>query len=109
MNNARYTSEIKELVWGTESPSNTEHPNRVLAKLGMAIYPYRISEIVEVDINGRFEYEIWGVKVPAELQAKDKLVQAKDYVIANSENATLVMRKYNPDSITYFFEGEELV
>ena len=109
MDNSRYVSEIKELVWGTEAPSNTTNPNRVLAKLGMAIFPYRISEIIEVDANGRFEYEIWGVKVPSELQSKEKIVQAKDYVLANAENATLVMRKYNPDSITYFFEGEEIV
>jgi len=104
MTTKRYNSEIKSLVFGTEAPSSGR--NYIIEKYGVATFPFRVTEIKEVE-NYRFEYEVWVVKVPSHI-AKDTEL-AKKYAKENGENATLLWRKYNPDTIVYFFEGEELI
>lgn len=105
MNN-RYSSEIKTLIFGTASPS--ANTNYVLETGGIATFPYRIAKIVETD-HEYIEYEIWVVKIPDNLHGQGNVQKAKQYAIDNRENATLLWRKRNPDTVTYFIEGEELV
>ena len=101
----RYTSQIKSLVYGTEAPDTNK--NRIYSVGGIAIHPFRISDIVERQIKEGFEYEIWVVRVPEEIRTD--LILAQKYVSENRGEATLLWRKYRPDTIIYFIEGEELV